>query len=603
MPETYIVGLPEQLQRQRPRRRRRNAKGIRSTDNNVVTSESVQHRIENSITRQQDKSTMNHRHCVTTSVKSAGPSTDSNVSSRCSLFRGANCANRTAAVISITTRESNRKYSEKAPYSKVANAEHKIASKYLSNNCSSARIIKGDDMPLIHHEESDQDSGYENSLTPPFNVTSPRELSIDVAPLQFEQCYFHQRKKHCRFVIPIEQQLNLNFSSFSSMAEVLTSNNLLPCDPHNTIDMSISPYTFSAPHFLFTIPNKLPITIVSLKADADLLKTWTDCCDVMVSLMNTICGNESTIASNSSMNEVTRQNKIVEIDDHLANINVPNCIVKNFVSPTKFYIQCNNANFSPPSNEDELTYEFLFPESMCGRLIGRSGSFIDIVRRQSDAKIIVRTDIVEDNMQVVSIHGYRSQVIHALTLIWCRFSGCVNSKVDFSPYSIKEYYQHFVPMLFSPSVCLQPRLINSESNLVRVSSVISANHIFVHPFYNSYSFTIFRSHFPSRQDLFVRYLCLTGDGQVDARILKQIRSDFANVPSFAIEVVIDGYTLRKGTFSQVERSLRKATSYLTNQVVDAFITDLSGLKIMVKEDLIRLYIAERIPSVKDYGVQ
>lgn len=130
-------------------------------------------------------------------------------------------------------------------------------------------------------------------------------------------------------------------------------------------------------------------------------------------------------------------------------------------------------------------YEFVIPQSLVGKLIGRNGSFVSQIRNTTNASIIVRPHPTNNKMKICSIEGTALQIENALKMIRDKFPAkrypdVTLEHVDFTP--------------APPVVSLIPdylylKLVEGINNDTVLSCLVAPNHLFLqqptHPSYPS----------------------------------------------------------------------------------------------------------------------
>lgn len=119
---------------------------------------------------------------------------------------------------------------------------------------------------------------------------------------------------------------------------------------------------------------------------------------------------------------------------------------------------------------DITIFEFVIPQGLVGRLIGRRGAFVHTIREKTNARILIkRHPDADSKMKICSVEGTQSEIDVALSVIrdkfpLKRFPELTLEKVSFVP---------VVPD------CMHLRLIEGVNNDTIVSCINSAGHLFL----------------------------------------------------------------------------------------------------------------------------
>ncbi|XP_067685856.1 A-kinase anchor protein 1, mitochondrial-like [Haliotis asinina] len=233
----------------------------------------------------------------------------------------------------------------------------------------------------------------------------------------------------------------------------------------------------------------------------------------------------------------------------------------------------------PMMTSDTVRYEFNFPSELCGRLIGKNGRNINLVKERSGANIALKNNPCTPNFQICVIEGMQSEIDKALVQIRKKFPRGQFPQVDFTP--LTQVVQD-TPILM-PDI-MQLNLPEGVSVDIVVSNIVDAGHIFVqqptHPTFPSLerlnhfmmacytqdqmvpplprpievgvicaAFMVdgwFRAQVvnvtENSDEVDIKYVDYGGYARVQAAMLKQIRSDFMTLPFQAVECYMGNVT-------------------------------------------------------------
>lgn len=224
------------------------------------------------------------------------------------------------------------------------------------------------------------------------------------------------------------------------------------------------------------------------------------------------------------------------------------------------------------------SYEFFFPNTLVGQLYGRKRSYINQIKAKTNATVSLRKKLYTGKLRVCAIDGTESEIQAALVMIRQRlpakrFPNLTMQRIHFAlPHSV-------VPLSTESLVNLQLNLIEGINNDVVVSAIVSGGHIFVqHPLhpthpslavlqkclFDSYTATdapllpgvelnavcvipvngiwyrvqIVDQDIEETERCVVKFLDFGGYMNVHFNELRQIRSDFMNVPFQSTECIL-----------------------------------------------------------------
>lgn len=66
-------------------------------------------------------------------------------------------------------------------------------------------------------------------------------------------------------------------------------------------------------------------------------------------------------------------------------------------------------------------YEFIIPQSLVGKLIGRHGSFVTQIKEKTNAHIVVKKHPSNNKLKVCSVEGTQAEIDKALKMIRDKF--------------------------------------------------------------------------------------------------------------------------------------------------------------------------------------
>jgi hypothetical protein len=193
---------------------------------------------------------------------------------------------------------------------------------------------------------------------------------------------------------------------------------------------------------------------------------------------------------------------------------------KNTSSAIKSTSSSSSSTSSSATNgifEELVVYEFNFPRNYCGKLIGKNGANVDLIRSKTQTQIAVRNDPLSDDMQIVCVSGRIEDVDKALDMIDSRFPQNSFPDISFKPISKPIVYRRYNPEKKNEIMANESRVLVAASNMyvdleaaaassnkstnisqnenearlinVHVTAVVNAGHVFVqlptHPTYEN----------------------------------------------------------------------------------------------------------------------
>ncbi|KAJ8967755.1 hypothetical protein NQ314_002636 [Rhamnusium bicolor] len=131
--------------------------------------------------------------------------------------------------------------------------------------------------------------------------------------------------------------------------------------------------------------------------------------------------------------------------------------------------------FDPENNNLLTFYEFVIPQGLVGRLIGRRGGYVIKIKDTSNAHVLVKKHPTNSKFKVCSVEGTQSEIDKALKMIRDKFP-------------LKRYPEvtleqvHFTPLV--PTVPLIPdhlylKLVEGINNDTILSCIVAPNHLFL----------------------------------------------------------------------------------------------------------------------------
>ncbi|RWS00811.1 uncharacterized protein B4U79_09194, partial [Dinothrombium tinctorium] len=138
--------------------------------------------------------------------------------------------------------------------------------------------------------------------------------------------------------------------------------------------------------------------------------------------------------------------------------------------------------------EDQvIIYQFELPQELCGRLIGKQGHYVNSIKNETNARVVINRHPYTPYIKICSIEGTRSEIKLALQLIRRRFPVREYPEVTLQQINVISPIACPVPV---PQSC-QLHLPDGVSCDVILSSMVNAGHIFLqqptHPTYPSLS--------------------------------------------------------------------------------------------------------------------
>lgn len=120
-------------------------------------------------------------------------------------------------------------------------------------------------------------------------------------------------------------------------------------------------------------------------------------------------------------------------------------------------------------------YEFIIPQSLVGKLIGRHGSFVTQIKEKTNAHIIVKKHPSNNKLKVCSIEGTQAEIDKALKMIRDKFPAKRYPEVTLEQV-------HFTPVVSTVPLIpdhLYLKLIEGINNDTILSCLVAPNHLFL----------------------------------------------------------------------------------------------------------------------------
>ncbi|KAF0301919.1 A-kinase anchor protein 1, mitochondrial [Amphibalanus amphitrite] len=246
---------------------------------------------------------------------------------------------------------------------------------------------------------------------------------------------------------------------------------------------------------------------------------------------------------------------------------------------------------SPESAPMQTTvYDFLIPQKLCGRLIGKNGTFVNMLKARTGAHVIIRLHPVKSSVKICSVDGTQSEIDACLKLIREKFP--VNK---FPAMTLEQLNRPSEQALAVPD-SQQLHLPQGVTCDVLVSAVVTAGQLFLqqhtHPTFRGLErlTTLMAAcygdggstpelprpvvassicaapvaggwyraqvvaYYPDSDEMDVRFMDFGGYSRLPAALARQIRTDFMSLPFQAEECYLanvmpvseDGWSLEAG---------------------------------------------------------
>ncbi|XP_072381189.1 KH domain-containing protein akap-1 [Diabrotica undecimpunctata] len=225
------------------------------------------------------------------------------------------------------------------------------------------------------------------------------------------------------------------------------------------------------------------------------------------------------------------------------------------------------------SSNVRTLYEFVIPQSLVGKLIGRHGCFVTQIKDKTNALIIVRAHPTNNKMKLCLVEGTRTEIDSALKMVRDKFPAKRYPEI-----TLEEV--HLVPEVPTVSLIsdhLYLKLVEGVNNDTVLSCLVAPNHLFLqqptHPSYPSLNLLtncmngcysqsespLLPSPIPENticaaysvhawyramvlssdaESSYVKFLDYGGFAYVDNSQLRQIRGDFMLLPFQAAECML-----------------------------------------------------------------
>nr|CAH7750231.1 unnamed protein product [Callosobruchus chinensis] len=120
-------------------------------------------------------------------------------------------------------------------------------------------------------------------------------------------------------------------------------------------------------------------------------------------------------------------------------------------------------------------YEFVIPQVLVGKLIGRHGSFVTQIRDKTNAMIIVRKHPTDDKMKVCSVEGTKEAIEKALKMVRDKFPLKRYPEVTLEEVNFTSIASPF-PLIPDH---LYLKLVEGINNDTILSCMVTPNHLFL----------------------------------------------------------------------------------------------------------------------------
>ncbi|KAJ8950430.1 hypothetical protein NQ318_003706 [Aromia moschata] len=120
-------------------------------------------------------------------------------------------------------------------------------------------------------------------------------------------------------------------------------------------------------------------------------------------------------------------------------------------------------------------YEFVIPQNLVGKLIGRHGSFVTHIRDKTNAHILVKKHPTNNKLKVCSIEGTQGEIDKALKMIRDKFPAKRYPEVTLDQV-------HFTPIINTVPLIpdhLYLKLVEGINNDTILSCLVAPNHLFL----------------------------------------------------------------------------------------------------------------------------
>uniref|UniRef100_U5EQ12 Putative a-kinase anchor protein 1 n=1 Tax=Corethrella appendiculata TaxID=1370023 RepID=U5EQ12_9DIPT len=227
-------------------------------------------------------------------------------------------------------------------------------------------------------------------------------------------------------------------------------------------------------------------------------------------------------------------------------------------------------------NAPLISYDFIIPSYLIGKLLGKKVSFAKHIKAKSGANILIKSNFTKKS-KICSIEGTQVEIDAAIAIIRKRLPIKRYPEVTLERVCV-EQNKNIVPLPVIDTSCLNLNLIEGINNDVVISAIINGGHIFVqqplHPSFpslnilqncmnlsysnietpvlpdivldsvctapiqnNWYRVQIISSDNDTKTCL-VKYLDFGGYTNVSSKDLRQIRTDFMSIPFQSTECIL-----------------------------------------------------------------
>uniref|UniRef100_A0A182JC29 Uncharacterized protein n=1 Tax=Anopheles atroparvus TaxID=41427 RepID=A0A182JC29_ANOAO len=223
------------------------------------------------------------------------------------------------------------------------------------------------------------------------------------------------------------------------------------------------------------------------------------------------------------------------------------------------------------------TYEFLVPAFLVAGMLGKQGTFVKQVKKQTGTNVIIKRNPDTHNSKICTLEGSQQEIKDALDLIRQKFPLRRFPQLTLKRIEISRV-EAVIPLSLMKDTCSSLPLVEGINNDVAVSCIINVGHLFVHqPLHPTHlslssmqkslnqSYTQSEAPFlpeivpnavcvvlvagvwyraqivrfdPESNMVLVKYLDYGGFSLLPPQSLRQIRTDFISVPFQSIECVL-----------------------------------------------------------------
>ncbi|KAF2896885.1 hypothetical protein ILUMI_09295 [Ignelater luminosus] len=122
-----------------------------------------------------------------------------------------------------------------------------------------------------------------------------------------------------------------------------------------------------------------------------------------------------------------------------------------------------------------IIYQFIIPQNLVGKLIGKYGSSILQIKTKSHAQILIKKHPETNSLKICAIEGTQAEIDHALELIRNKFP--LKRYPELTLEQVSFLHPVTTVPLISQHVCI--RLVEGINNDTIVSCMVAPNHLFL----------------------------------------------------------------------------------------------------------------------------